>query len=55
MAKFILEIEIEEGYTSCENCPFGDSSPCAGGHINCGVYDLNKMTLLSLIEDYSDK
>jgi hypothetical protein len=55
MAKFTIEVEIEEGYTTCENCPFGDSSTCAGGHINCGVYNLNKMTLLSLNEDDSNK
>ena len=56
MAKFTIEVEIEEGYTSCDNCPFnGDNGACAGGYINCGVYNLNKMTLLSLNENDSDK
>ena len=57
MAKFIIEVEIEDGYTSCENCPFNgrNNGTCAGAYINCGVYDLNKMTLLSLDENDSNK
>ena len=58
MAKFTIEVEIEEGYTTCENCPFNESrgkTLCAGHYMNCGIYDLNKMTLLSLVENDSNE
>lgn len=58
MAKFTIEVEIEEGYTTCENCPFNecrDKALCPGHYINCGIYNLNKMTLLSLDENGSNK
>ena len=48
MAKFILE--IPEGSTACEHCPFSDSEICnsaiwADAGFNCQDYDLSELEI----------
>ena len=55
MAKFVIEVEIEEGYTHCDNCPFstneGDCGMNGKTYINCSLLDLNKVKFLKFIEE----
>ena len=53
MAKFI--VEVEEGHTQCEHCPFADSEICnsaiwADAGFNCQDYDLSELEI-EKIED----
>lgn len=48
MAKFI--VEVEEGHTQCEHCPFADSEICvsdlwAGEGFNCQEYDFSEVEI----------
>ena len=48
MAKFILD--VQEGTTQCEHCPFADSQFCDDNlygfpDIDCHYYDLSTLTI----------
>ena len=49
MAKFILEVEFEEGRTDCDNCPFRTDNGCCDipteHKLNCDEYDLTTIRL----------
>lgn len=49
MAKFI--IEVDEGCTLCEHCPFADSEVCEGIFEDlfiCDKYDLSDLKITKL-------
>lgn len=49
MAKFI--IEVDEGRTLCEHCPFADSEVCESVFedlFNCDKYDLSDLKITKL-------
>ena len=53
MAKFILE--IPEGSTACEHCPFSDSEICASAiwadeGFDCQKYDLSEVEIKKVEE-----
>lgn len=46
MTKFI--VEVEEGHTQCEHCPFADSEVCEGAFedlFHCERYDLSDLKI----------
>ena len=49
MAKFVLEVEFEEGRTDCDNCPFRTDNGCCDipteHNLNCDKYDLTTIKL----------
>lgn len=49
MAKFVLEVEFEEGKTNCDNCPFRTDNGCCKvrteHNLNCDKYDLTTIKL----------
>lgn len=52
MAKFI--VEVEEGVTQCEHCPFADSEVCDCAFEDlfvCSKYDLSDLKITKY-EDY---
>lgn len=49
MAKFI--IEVDDGTTLCEHCPFADSEVCEGAFEDlfiCDKYDLSDLKITKL-------
>ena len=49
MAKFVLEVEFEEGRTDCDYCPFRTDNGCCDIHtehkLDCDKYDLTTIKL----------
>lgn len=50
MAKFVLEVEFDEGKTNCDNCPFITDDECYNKfrtehNLDCDKYDLATMKL----------
>jgi hypothetical protein len=53
MAKFILEVEFDEGRTNCDDCPFKTDNGCCDipveHKLDCDEYDLTTIRLRKYI------